>query len=118
MGIRLMFGAMFWIAILNPSAQAGSLHSCTVGMVQGLDASKKPEKHYCIADMPEGAVGDSIEIRKPSGLVIARGKIIKRLGRFAQIFLAKIEGDIEAGYLVMLRNTDSNDHWTATTSSF
>ena len=96
------------VAFSASPADAGEIHSCKT--------LKKSTQ--CTVALPEGSVGDIVEIKNNYSYIVGFGKITQRRGRYSVIVVVKKIHDIKSGYSVVVKKTDSNDHWSATTAPF
>lgn len=99
-------------------AFAGSVHSCKTSYQRVGNTQDIRKVSRCVLDLSEGRVGDVVEIKNPYNYVIATGKIIRKKGRYTVVILKDIFKDVKSGYPVIVRNNDSNDHWTATMAPY
>lgn len=104
-------------AVASP-ALAGSVHSCKTSYQRVGQTQDIRKVSRCVLNLSEGRVGDVVEIKNPYNYVIATGKIIRKKGRYTVVVLKDIFKDVKSGYPVIVRNNDSNDHWTATMAPY
>lgn len=70
------------------------------------------------AELADGVVGQDVEIKNRGNYIVAKGKILKKRGRFAKVIITEKYGKIEINCVVTAVNHDSIDHWSATTAPF
>lgn len=99
-------------------ALAGSVHSCKTSYQRVRNTQDIRKVSRCVLDLSEGRVGDVVEIKNPYNYIIATGTIIRKKGRYTVVVLKDIFKDVKSGYPVIVRNNDSNDHWTATMAPY
>lgn len=115
---RLSFSlATISFVLLTNTSMAGSVSSCQKVKVKS-DVKTPKRLTRCILALPEGSVGQTIEIKDHYKYVIATGKIIERRGRYAVAIFNKIRSDVRPGYSANIKVESSNDHWTATAAPF
>lgn len=114
------FGLMAFASALFLFANvgfAGSVHTCKTSYQRIGDTQDIKKVTKCYIDLAEGTVGDVVDIKNQYNYVIATGKIMEKKGRYTIVVLKDIFKEVKSGYPVIVRNNDSIDHWTATTSS-
>lgn len=85
-----------------------------------LDKKSQNKKVYCSVKPQMGHVGDVVEIKNRYNYIVAVGRIIKQAKTSSIIVLTGYKPELGSmtGYPAMLRENDSQDFWTATTSAF
>ncbi|MBQ47952.1 MAG: hypothetical protein CMP10_10945 [Zetaproteobacteria bacterium] len=110
----LLLALMGW----SPSLDAGTVHSCK-NIYRKVGKSKETKKLVkCVMKLPEGNIGDIVEVKNQSNYIIATGKILKRRGQYVSVILTDVIKTVRSQDLVSVRNQDSNDQWTATKAPF
>lgn len=84
------------------------------------DDSKQSRKVYCSIKPQIGEVGDVVEIKNQYNYIVAVGRVIKQARTSSIVVLTAYKRGLGSmtGYPAMVRDHDSHDFWTATTSPF
>ena len=107
--------------LFTANAFAGSLNYCKKNRVysQGGEKLDEPKELVrCWMTLPEGQVGQAIEVKDHYNYMAAKGKILKRRGRYVIAVMSKVYKPLKAGFPVVLKIEDSHGHWSATTAPF
>jgi signal peptidase I len=82
--------------------------------------TKQKRKIYCGIKPQIGEVGDVVEIKNQYNYIVALGRVIKQTRTSSIVVLTAYKRGLGSmtGYPVMVRDHDSHDFWTATTSPF
>lgn len=109
----------FFGLVISQVSLANAVQTCKV-VNEAKPASKDIPKKLtrCIVELTGGRIGDVVEIKNEYNYIVAAGKIVKKDGRYAVVIINRTDKPIKTGYPVFIRNTDSSDFWTATTSPF
>jgi hypothetical protein len=113
-GMILLLSMLF----SSQAYSASVVHSCRAKLTRIEQTQKIRKITRCILKNADGSVGDLVEVKNEYNYTVATGKIIKRKNSYAVIVLREIFKEVKSGYPVIMKNNDSIDHWTATTSPF
>jgi uncharacterized protein YfcZ (UPF0381/DUF406 family) len=82
--------------------------------------SDRTRKVYCSVKPQIGEVGDVVEIKNEYNYIVAVGRVIKQARSSSIVVLTAYKRGLGSmtGYPAMVRDHDSHDFWTATTSPF
>jgi hypothetical protein len=114
--VNVLFGLVLFVAA--PSVLAGTVHSCKTSYSQMKHQKTIKKVTRCLLKDAEGEVGNIVEVKNQYNYTVATGKIIKRERNYTVIVLREVFRRVRSGYPVIVKNNDSIDHWTATTSPF
>jgi hypothetical protein len=72
----------------------------------------------CVIKLETGIVGDPVQVLDERAHLIAKGRIVKRQGSYAVIFLTDVTKTVRKGYpvIVQVENRNSNLQWAASFS--
>lgn len=114
---KLVMLVVLTFGLLAMPAVAGTIYTCDTPVSKNGPGGKKTHFQACIAEIPEGDVGQMVFVKSRGGDSIAAGMIVNRQGKFANIVLSVIHSAVKSGYSVLVGEADDPTDLTAITSS-